>query len=273
MGTIQQELFSRAAELVEHHLSTDDLLSGAWPEVLVVLSGSAPTVFADKFSSIDLVVVIDDATYSELGPRLEERGLGLERERFAETTVEGVRFKLAVYRESDVAVWLSDYDDYAMGLFHDCRPVHDPHGKFSKLIGERLQYPPDILAKKIRERFSELRRRQASMAWNLRRGQPFVFLDNLVRFMSHAFAICMHLEGRPPVGRKWLFRGAMRTSTGRRLRPVVFELFGLLGDLTTLGGTIHVRTSPLYSKVARLQELLGEAIEEAGKLPHRHECQ
>jgi hypothetical protein len=264
MSTIQQELFSRAVSLTEQHLSSHELFEPTWSQLLVVLSGSAPTKFADKFSSIDLVAVLPTQVYEGLLPELRERGFAGERAEFHEVQAAEHHLKLAVYSDEDVRAWLQEYDDFAMGIFRDARPVHDPGERFEDLIGARLEYPREVLAEKIRQRFSELRNRQASMAWNLRRGQPFVFLDNLVRLMSHAFTICFYLEGRPPVGRKWLFRGALRTETGRKLRPALFELFGLLGDLTTLGGSIDVRTCPLYTTVASLQERLAEAIADKG---------
>jgi len=264
MATIQQELWAQAQELVTEHLAQDELFRSVWEEIMVLLAGSAPTEFADRFSSIDLIAVFPDEVYDRVEQDLVVRRLVSGRADFQELVWERLPFKFAVFRESQLTTWLQDYDDFILGLLLTARPIHDPRGVFPSLVGAYRTYPRQVLNAKIQDRYAELRRRQASMAWNLRRGQPFAFLDNLVRFMSHVFVICFYLEGRPPVGKKWLFRGAMRTEVGRALRPMIYELFGLLGDVATLGGTIHVRTSRLYTQLAAIQEYLADVIKEKG---------
>src|SRR5690606_5416144 len=124
----------------------------------------------------------------------------------------------------------------------------DPEGRFAALVSGLGPIPSDVWTRKIRDRYRKLRRRQASIAWNLRRGQPYVLLDNLTRLLGHVLAICCYLDGRPPTGRKWIFQAALRTPAGRRLRPHLFDLFSSLGEIATLGGSFEARSNRLYGR-------------------------
>ncbi|HEX6988026.1 MAG TPA: hypothetical protein VF282_01020, partial [Bacillota bacterium] len=103
-----------------------------------------------------------------------------------------------------------------------------------------------------------------SIAWNLRRGQPYVLLDNLTRLLGHVLAICFYLDGRPPTGRKWVFQAALRTAAGRRLRPHLFDLFSSLGEVATLGGSFEAKSNTLYRRLGAIHDALLNILRDAG---------
>jgi hypothetical protein len=178
--------------------------------------------------------------------------------------VAGKRVKVVSNSFEEAKQLLETYDDYAVWSYPLARVIHDPTGRFAELTAGLVGYPEEVLQGKIKERYRLVRRQQASLAWALRRGQSYVFLDRLVGFLNHVLSLCFYLDGRPPVGHKWLLRGAFKTETGKRLRPLVFELFSNLGLIATLGGTYDTRSNPLYQLVSAIQETLLAAINEKG---------
>ncbi len=256
---LKQRYLKTAKEFVEEFM-VPKLDRQMKQKVLVVLSGSAVTEFADRFSSVDLVVVCPREGVAGV---TEALGIdaGRERDDFYEVRWEESLFKYQVYEMERCRDWLKDYDDFAMGILAQAEPVYDPGDLFDSLVIPYQAYPADVLADKIEASFEEFRRRQASLVWTLRRGQPFTFLDNLLRLFREAFRICFYLEGDPPPGRKWLFQGAMKTGLGRKIRPIVLELFGELEQVAMLGGQMRVRETPVYGKVKDVHEILVSEIE------------
>lgn len=264
MGKWQRDLLAEARRLAQEHLARRPPFSRYWDELTVVLCGSAVTEFADAYSGIDLVILAPRPTAEAL--RAEADGAPVPGE-FAELTLDGRRVLYAVASLEEARAALERYEDFAMATYPAAHVLHDPQGRYGRLLEGIDGYPPQVLAERIRDRYRRLRRRQASLAWNVRRGQPYVLLDNLVRFLDHALSLCFLLEGRPPAGRKWLLQGALRTETGRALRPLLWDLFSSLGEVATLGGSNNLRENALYRRVAAIQAALEEAIRAAGVSP------
>jgi hypothetical protein len=159
---------------------------------------------------------------------------------------------------------LEAWDDEALDLLRHGRVVHDPAGRARRLWGRPLPIPPRVWEDKIRSRYLEFRRRQASLAWNLRRGEAFGALENVTRAVAHALTLALYLDGQVPP-RRWLHRAAFRTQLGRQIRPLLFELVTSLGELATLGGSWSLRENRVYGPVARIQSVLAAAVESRGR--------
>ncbi|MBE3591099.1 MAG: hypothetical protein IMW98_09855 [Firmicutes bacterium] len=219
----------------------------------VVLGGSAVTPYADAFSGLDFFVF----------------GFGAQGERWKDGRVHraraaGRRFH---YRLCDWEAFerqLAELDDDALYLRRFGRVCYDPHGLLRDRWERPHVVPPEAWLRKAEERFHELRRRQASLAWAIRRGQAFLVCDNLLQILTHALAVAVLLDRDPVPPRKWLMQAAFRTPAGRRLRPLALELFERMGDLVSLGGALQPRQNRLYGLAQDIQETVAQALAAAG---------
>lgn len=263
LGKLQRELLETARRLVSDDIRRDPTWSACWDRVSIVLSGSAVTRYADEYSGIDLIVLGDPDALDDLRDALAGQAPAGDGEPL-ETWAGGRRVKISLFSFEQAEADLQAYDDFAVAVLPRAPVLHDPGERFARLVAGRDDIPQQVLGAKIAARYRKLRRRRASMAWNLRRGQPYVLLDNLNRFIAHALAVCFYLDGRPPTGRKWIFQGALRTGAGRRLRPRLFELFSSLGQLATLGDSFQSRGNRIYRCVTEIHDTLLEAVRDAG---------
>src|SRR5690606_36979792 len=172
--------------LVAGALAEHPLFAPRWPRLQVILSGSAVTEFADEHSGIDLIVLASAEDAADLASDLAAGGLAAERPGLFELTLDGHRVSLLLLDAGEAARRLADYHDFAWAVLPGAPVLHDPEGRFAGLVAGLEEIPPAVWAQKVRERYRKLRRRQASIAWNLRRGQPYVLLDNVTRLLGHA---------------------------------------------------------------------------------------
>lgn len=264
MGKVQRDLLAQAQRLTVEQLARRTPFAAFWDELTVLLCGSAVTEYADAYSGIDLLVLAPEPQCGRLRQALVEAGLECPPGTFRELSLDSRRVLLAVRSLEEARAELERYEDFAMATYPRAAVLHDPKGRHALLVAGIDGYPQEVLQARIADRYRRLRRRQASLAWNVRRGQPFVLLDNLVQFLDHALSLCFLLQGEPPAGRKWLFQGALRTETGKALRPLLLDLFSALGAVATLGGSGNLRDNAIYRRVAAIQQALEEAIRAAG---------
>lgn len=260
-------LSSKTSDLGQRALAglwlSNEAITRLAPDVAVLLSGSATTGFADGHSSVDLLLVCTDDHWSELALAIDKGGAVVPGE-FRAVAIAGGRAKLAAWPAGELSRLVGSWDDGALFSLQSARILHDPAFLAGPLLDMACAVPPEVWATKAGYCYRHFRQRKASLAWALRRGQPFVCLDNLTLLLSYALHLCYYLEGKPPANRKWLFRGALRTTAGQTLRPILFELFTSLGDIALLGGSYSLRHNRLYSLLSRLQQHMESAMRERG---------
>lgn len=242
---------------------SDEAFASLAPNLAVLLSGSATTEFADGHSGIDLLIICGDDRWNNLSYAIDPGGR-LAPGEFRGVMLAGARAKVAAWPAGDLGRLVASRDDGALYCLQSARVLHDPIRLAAPLLEAAGTVPPEVWASKAGCCYRQFRQRKASLAWALRRGQPFVCLDNLMLLLSYALYLCYYLEGKPPANRKWLFRGALRTRAGQALRPVLFELFTSLGDIALLGGSYSLRHNRLYSQLSLLQQHLESAMRERG---------
>lgn len=249
------------AEAVAAHFET------AFPgvpleQVALVLSGSGATEFADDHSGVDLLLISADPSWEAAVTALW--GVApVEPGQTLRAYAGNQRFKCAAWPHSAFSRLVRDHDDVAMFSLTHGRILHDPGGLLPPLLAVMNGVSAAAWHDKARERHRLFRQRKASLAWALRRGQPFVCLDNLQQLLGHCLCMCYYLDCLPPANRKWLLRGAMRTRTGQEIRPLVFELLSSLGDIALLGGSFNLRHNRLYGLLSRMQGMLEAAMSDA----------
>ncbi len=220
----------------------------------VFLVGSAVAGFADGHSRPDLLLVLPEEDVEEGAAALGLTPGQWGRLRFA-AGGKGCVVSAASLEGAVLAV-----EDDALFLLQSGRVVHDGAGEAARLAALARRVPPETWRAKAEAAYRAFRQRKASLAWAMRRGQPYVCLDNITRLVALSLRLCYYLAGKPPANAKWLFQGAMRTATGRRIRPVLLELFGSLGDVAVLGGSYSLRHNAVYAVLTRLQRALEEEL-------------
>lgn len=263
MNPSRAHLIDQSRQVVEalfaHHAS----LGAAAPEIAVLLSGSAATGFADDHSGIDLVVLVPDGRWEEvaggvLGGETPVPGQVLP------LAPSGSRAKVSLWPAGEVRRFAERWDDVALYALANARVLHDPSGLAGPLQEIARRVPDEVWEGKAAVAYRQFRQRKASLAWSLRRGQPFVCLDNLVQLLTAALSLCYYLEGKAPANRKWLFRGALRTAAGQSLRPALFELLSSLGEIALLGGSFNLRHNHLYGLLGGIQARLESELRRRG---------
>lgn len=263
MSVARAELVDRGREAADALLASLAAPGAPVPELAVLLAGSAASEFADHYSGIDLVVLVADDRWEAVVRRL----WGDRPPRAGEVrplVLAGQRVKVAVWPLGEAERLARAWDDAVLYVLANARVLHDPGGLAVPLAALARGVPDEVWAEKAALAYRHLRQRKASLAWALRRGQPFLCLDNLIQVLTAALCLCYYLERRPPANRKWLFRGALRTAPGQALRPLLFDLFSSLGDIALLGGSFSLRHNRLYGLLTRIQVRLEAEMAERG---------
>ena len=246
--------------------------AGEGPGWALALAGSGATGFRDTASRLDLVAVGPGEAVARvrrrLAPHGEPGGPG-SLHRLPGWAGGG---HLALLTWDELAAAAGDPDEAAVVLLGAAEPLVDPGGRLAAALAPLRQLPPAWYRRQVASRYRALRRRTASMAWNLRRGQAFAFLAGFVQWLEHFLLLCRYADGEPPVERKWLLQAAMRTSLGRQCRADLYALFSGLGEIATLGGSYDPKENRLYGTIARLHAQLATALRQRGLLDDRDDA-
>lgn len=264
MSKLQRQILTTAQSLAAEELRNHTAFAPYWDSISIVLSGSAVTEYVDEFSGVDLLVLSDDDIVSALRRQLAGSEKRPAAEEFIPVQLVSRRIKAGFVSFSEADRMLARYDDFALAAFLRAPVLHDPGGRFAQMVAAVKPVPREVWERKIADRYRKLRDRQAGLAWNLRRGQPYALLENLTRFLAHSLAICFYVHGQPPTGRKWIFQGALRLDAGRKLRPHLFNLFSTLCDLAMLGGSLNIRQNRIYKQVTAIHDELVQIVADAG---------
>lgn len=258
MPSLREELLAAAQRAVRDDLLRRLPFQGRSRQFAVVLGGSGVTEDCDEYSGCDLIVF--RLAPSGHGSGRDDRSMhrwhnvrhGPHRYRYAMLDLE--TFRQAAERG----------DDSALYLLRHGQLLHDPQARLRALWRRPPEPRPEDWTRKLAERYRAFRLRRASLAWSLRRGQPVAVLENLRLMLEHALSCCFYLRHEPAPPRKWIFRSALRTPAGRRLREPVLQLLSCLGELAVLGGSLNLRHNRLYQGVRRLQDALEQVLIDAG---------
>jgi hypothetical protein len=240
----QGEVLRRARQAADSLLGRPDVAPHR-QRLAIVLWDSGGPEYAGARSTVDLLVL--DAEEPPAVPPQAADG--------------PARYRYAVWTLSELRRRLQDWDDEALFLVRHGVVLYDAGRCATPLWDAPPAVPEEVWSRKIAARYREFRRRQASLAWNLRRGQAFGALDSLTELLGHALVLCLYLEGQVPPPRRWLHRAALRTAMGEQLRPLFFALFSSLGQLATLGGSWDLDQTSFYGPISRIQSQLAEAVD------------
>ncbi len=257
MAAVRQAFLERGREIVAAFFDNRRDLDAVRPALALMLAGSGTTEFADSYSGVDLLVLYPDDLQAQIAAA---PGLPAGPGATVRARAGGAPFKLTLLSYSEARHRIEARDEATLFALRTARVLQDPGGLAAELMKLAWQVPDAVWAEKAATRYREFRRRKASLAWTLRRGQPFLALENLLQLVEHALAACCCLAGQPPAGRKWLFQAAMRTPAGQEIRPAVFALLSSLGDVAVLGGSFNLRHNRLYLRVSDIQRTLEGAL-------------
>lgn len=239
---------------------------GRWA---VGVAGSGVSHYRDASSRLDLLVVGPaDAVVrfrSARPARRDGRGPGSCHDLPA--WAGGGKLILLSWDELDHATHAAE--EGAVILLTGAQPLLDESGRLERAVTHVNQLPAQWYQGRVAHHYRALRRRTASMAWNLRRGQGLAFLANFVQWLEHLLLLCLYADGQPPVENKWLLQAAMRTSLGRLLRGGLYDLLSRLGDVATLGGSYDPRKNRLFGLITDLHHQLVSGLRQRGLLDER----
>lgn len=252
--TPRADLVAHARQVMTERLLREPAYAQRAGEIAVVLCGSVVTEYADAYSGLDFLVLTPDGSPPPAPPPADGRA---QRFRVISRGLE--EFQSAAFAADDEALFLATH-----GVV-----LHDSTGRASVIWRDPPEPPAAVWEEKVQSAFRELRRRRASLAWALRRGQPYAFLEGITGMLGHALRICFYAEHVPPPPAKWLHGAGLRTGIGRSLRAPLLDLLNSLGDTAVLGGSLHLKQNRLYQRCDRLEATLARALTERGIRPLR----
>ncbi len=252
--TVRESVLERARRVVADRLLAQPPYAARKDEIAIVLCGSAVTEYADAYSGLDFLVLTPGAARPVAPPPTDGRAR---------------RFRVIARGMDDFRRAAADVDDEALFLVRHGVVLHDPGGQATALWAEPPVPAKAVWETKIAATFQELRRRRASLAWSLRRAQPYAVLDGLTQFMGCALRICFYAEGLAPPPAKWLNGAGLRTSVGKQLRAPLLDLLSSLGDTAVLGGSLRLSQNRLYQRCEHVEAQLAQALREHGFRPLR----
>lgn len=258
LSALEQDLLHAGSRVLEV-LYGNKTLADRRREFAVLGVGASAGGGEDLAPGVEIRLLAQDSVAGEL-----RRALRLDPSGYATARLGRSRYVVTVEPLARARAALAAYEDDILFLLRHARVLDDAGGLLPPLQRQARAVQASVWQEKAREQYRSLRRRKASIAWALRRGQPFVFLDSLARLLGHALAICLHLEGEPVSPRSRLFQDALRTPAGRRLRPALFALLSSLGEVAVLGGSFRSTENHLYRLVGDVQAAVEEAMVDAG---------
>ncbi|HEY8414575.1 MAG TPA: hypothetical protein VIK99_02260 [Thermaerobacter sp.] len=242
--------------------------AGEWA---IALAGSGATGYRDAASRLDLLVAGPAAGVDELRRRLAARGGRRGPGTCHKLPAWAGGGKLVLLSWDELEAEAGAVTEAGVALLASAEPLYDPQGRVRGVLDRLFPLPAGWYRQRIAERYRCVRRRTASIAWNLRRAQAFAFLASFVEWLDHVLHLCLYAEGQPPVERKWLLQAAMRTSLGRELRADLYDLFSRLGEVATLGGSYDPKENRLYNAIAGVHGRLAAALRDRGLLEERED--
>jgi hypothetical protein len=251
---VREGVVERARDVVRDRLLAEAPYAARRDDVAIVLCGSAVTEYADAYSGLDFLVLTPGDAAPVAPPATDGRAQ---------------RFRVIARGLGDFRQAVAAADDEALFLVQHGVVLHDPHGEAAALWRKPPAPGKEVWEGKIAATFRELRRRRASLAWSLRRGQPYAVLDGLTQFLGCALRICFYADALPPPPAKWLHGAGLRTTVGKRLRAPLLDLLTSLGDTAVLGGSLRLSQNRLYQRCERVEEELTRALRERGFRPLR----
>jgi predicted nucleotidyltransferase len=252
--TVRESVMERARRVVAERLLVEAPYADRRDDVAIVLCGSAVTEYADAYSGLDFLVLSPGSARPVAPPPTDGRAQ---------------RFRVIARGLDDFRNAAASGEDEALFLVCHGVVLHDPRGEATALWQNPPVPPAPVWEAKIADTFQELRRRRASLAWSLRRAQPYAVLDGLTQFMGCALRICFYAEGLAPPPAKWLNGAGLRTSVGKGLRAALLDLLSSLGDTAVLGGSLRLSQNRLYQRCERVEAELARALRERGFRPLR----
>ncbi|MFO7275332.1 MAG: hypothetical protein DIU55_010725 [Bacillota bacterium] len=242
--------------------------AGDWA---VALAGSGATGYRDAASRLDLLVAGPTAGVDELRRRLAARSGRRGPGTCHKLPAWAGGGKLVLLSWDELEAEAGAVTEAGVALLASAEPLYDPQGRVRGVLDRLFPLPASWYRQRIAERYRCVRRRTASIAWNLRRAQAFAFLASFVEWLDHVLHLCLYADGQPPVERKWLLQAAMRTSLGRELRADLYDLFSRLGEVATLGGSYDPKENRLYNAIAGVHGRLAVALRDRGLLEERED--
>lgn len=263
MTNLQKDLANEANLYVREIFAKEPAVIPVWDELSIFLIGSGITQYASEYSGLDLLILVPDEATASIRVAMEQARHKYVHHRWKQARPRSPRrFRVDSYTQ-----WrdlLDRYDDEALYWMDNGWILHDPSGAGQTLKEFVDHLPEDLWMQKSIAAYQELRRRKASLAWSLRRGHQLVVLDNIVQILHHTLSLCFYLQGEVPAPRKWLFRGALRTEFGGKVRGIYYELFQSFSDLTTLGGSDNLQLNKIYQLISMLQHVVEEELATLG---------
>jgi hypothetical protein len=247
-------VIERARQVVAERLLAQAPYAARRDEIAIVLCGSAVTEYADAYSGLDFLVLTPGSARPVAPPPTDGRAQ---------------RFRVIARGMNDFRQAAARGEDEALFLVRHGVVMHDPGGEAAALWRKPPLPARTVWETKIAATFHELRRRRASLAWSLRRAQPYAVLDGLTQFMGCALRICFYAEGQAPPPAKWLNGAGLRTSVGKVLRAPLLDLLTSLGDTAVLGGSLRLSQNRLYQRCAGVEAELARALHARGFRPLR----
>ena len=251
---VREGVLERARQVVADRLLATPPYAARRDDIAIVLCGSAVTEYADAYSGLDFLVLTPGDAPPAAPPPTDGRAQ---------------RFRVVARGLSDFRQAAAAGDDEALFLAQHGIVLHDPRGEATALWKKPPTPAPAVWEAKVADTFRELRRRRASLAWSLRRAQPYAVLDGLTQFLGCVLRISFYADHLPPPPAKWLHGAGLRTTVGKQLRAPLLDLLSSLGDTAVLGGSLRLSQNRLYRRCERVEEELARTLRARGLRPLR----
>jgi len=207
-------------------------------QVAVAIVGSVGAGIGDMLSDLDVYLFVpekdsmplyehykkgwQDGTIDVLNPRAFQFN-EFPMVRFAE--IDG-HHRVMVFESLEQNV--RNYEDVDRWVCLNSIPLHDPQGRLESLCTESTCYPAHILNRKLIRHYWLLCDNFSSTRKPLDRGQKETVSLISHQGISHLLKFCLLAEGKPYPYDKWLYRVAVQTKIGKKVRTSLEALFAEL---------------------------------------------
>jgi hypothetical protein len=230
-----QRLIAQGIEqVILDHFEGLDFWGPQWDRSAVVIVGSSVRGVRDAFVDVDILAFVPrsayDALYAcyrqgvETGRIQVLNPAAFQYDEFPLTLIARVEGHYKVHTYEELEEQVERHDDVAMWIHAESRVLHDPSGRYHRIRERCATYPYDVWQDKMGQLYHRAWEAAASAGNPLRRrDRPGVALT-MTDCLAYVLRLCCVVDRRPYPYDKWLYQEAMRTTSGRDLRPVIDAL-------------------------------------------------
>jgi len=195
-------------------------------KISFALVGSVATGLCSEDSDVDIALVCDKQTYEDIS-----QGTPWSEGRPSEVSLSGNQLHFYGISFEKIEEGLRSLDDVYLYVYGNARVLSDPHGEYERRLASMLPDAPRVRKERLEGKLDMLLRRTEALKQSLGGEDPIVAASICLELITLVVNVAALLDNISFDPRKRLLKTALGGKLGRRIEPMVRDLFAPVGEL------------------------------------------